>query len=87
MGFAKKIPLGFWKEKIPELNTGPSMSLQVEWQGLSVGRIHREQVHVWEFMQGNSLELAFAPPWGRTASSSAREGVGSPCGRLGRGGR
>lgn len=51
VGFAKKIPLGFWKEKIPELNTGPSMSLQVEWQGLSVGRIHREQVRVWEFMQ------------------------------------
>ena len=51
MGFAKKIPLGFWKEEIPELNTGPSMSLQVEWRGLSVGRIHREQVHVWEFMQ------------------------------------
>lgn len=30
-GAAKKIPLGFWKEEIPELNTETSLSLQVEW--------------------------------------------------------
>lgn len=30
-GFAKKIPLGFSKEEIPELNSETSMSLQGEW--------------------------------------------------------
>lgn len=30
-GAARKIPLGFLKEEIPELNTETSVSLQVEW--------------------------------------------------------